>query len=161
MPLGIYGVTKAAVLAISQVAAAELAPLGVRVNALAPIGRTRMMAAAMAGSDVDLDKIMPRDPDYDLYLPDHVARLVLYLVSPLCPFTGRLFGVRADDIYVFDSWSAAHHVGNGKSPWSIEELAAAMNSIPLQEEKQIVGPTGRMAVKSPDDEVLAQLQSAG
>src|ERR1700712_4452433 len=109
-PLGIYGVSKAAVLAITQIAAQELAALGVRVNALAPIARTRMLQAAMG--DRDVSSIMPHDPSYDLYDPDHIARLVLYLVSPLCPFTGRLFGVRADDLYLYDGWTAPHHVSN-------------------------------------------------
>ncbi|MDR2856380.1 MAG: SDR family NAD(P)-dependent oxidoreductase, partial [Novosphingobium sp.] len=76
-PLTVYGVSKAAVLAIVQLAAQELAGLGVRVNALAPVARTRMMAAAIpAADDVALDRIMPCDAGYDLYLPDHVARLV-------------------------------------------------------------------------------------
>lgn len=36
-PLGVYGASKAAVLALTQVAAEELAPLGVRVNGLGPV----------------------------------------------------------------------------------------------------------------------------
>ncbi|MDG2003894.1 MAG: SDR family oxidoreductase, partial [Novosphingobium sp.] len=158
-PLGIYSVTKAAVQGIAQVAAAELAQLGVRVNALAPTGRTRMVAAAMAGSPIDVDQIMPQDPDYDLYKPDHLARLVLYLVSPLCPFTGRMFGARADDIFVYGSWNAAHHVSNRGAAWTTQDLAAAMEAIPLQEDKRLVTPMGAMEVKSPGDQVLAQLQA--
>ena len=160
-PLGIYGITKAAVLAIAQVCAQELAPLGVRVNALCPTARTRMVAAAMAGLPVDVDRIMPRDADYDLFDPSHVARLVLYLVSPLCRFTGRAFGVRADDIYVFDSWDAVHHVDNGRASWSIEALAAALAAVPQQEEKLIVAPLGAMTALTPDDDTLAALRLAG
>jgi NAD(P)-dependent dehydrogenase (short-subunit alcohol dehydrogenase family) len=160
-PLGIYGITKAAVLGLAQVCAQELAPLGVRVNALCPTARTRMVAAAMADQPVDVDRIMPQDADYDLFDPAHVARLVLYLVSPLCPFTGRAFGVRADDVYVFDSWDAVHHVDNGKSPWNPEELAAAMISIPLQENKLILGPMGTMEARVPDDETMATLHAIG
>jgi len=160
-PLGIYGITKAAVLGLAQVCAQELAPLGARVNALCPTARTRMVAAAMAGQPVDIDRIMPLDADYDLFDPAHVARLVLYLVSPLCPFTGRAFGVRADDVYVFDSWDAVHHVDNGQSPWKPEDLAAALESIPLQEEKLILGPMGTMEAKAPDDGTIATLQAIG
>jgi NAD(P)-dependent dehydrogenase (short-subunit alcohol dehydrogenase family) len=161
MPLGIYGITKAAVLAIAQVCAQELAPLGVRVNALCPTARTRMVGAAMAGQPVDVDQIMPRDPDYDLFEPEHVARLVLYLVSPLCPFSGRAFGVRADDIYLYEGWDAAHHASNGGKAWTTEALAQALAGFPLQDHPRIVGPMGSMEARAPDDHFLEQLRAAG
>lgn len=140
-------------------ASLELAVLGVRVNALAPIGRTRMVAAALEGQGVGPEAIMPRDPDCDLYSPEHVASLVLYLVSPLCPFTGRLFGARADDVYVFDSRTASHHVCNGGSAWTMRALADALTAIPLQEGKRILGPMGGVPAKVPDDSTLAELRS--
>jgi NAD(P)-dependent dehydrogenase (short-subunit alcohol dehydrogenase family) len=157
-PLGIYGVSKAAVLALTQVAAEELAPFGVRVNGLAPVARTRMVTAAMAGRAVDPARIMPCDPAYDLFEPDHVARLVLYLVSPLCRFTGRLFGVRADDIYIYNEWDARHHVGNRNQPWNLQSLATALAALPLQERLHLVGPSGSHPVPWPSDETLTQLQ---
>lgn len=157
-PLGLYGVTKAAVLAIAHVAAQELAPLGVRVNSLAPVARTRMMQAAMEGSRANIDAIMPCDPDYDLYHPEHVAQLVLYLVSPLCRFTGRLFGVRADDIFLFDGWDASHHVHNDANVWTTEGLAKALLSLPLQQPTRIIGPKGRHETNCPADGTLADVQ---
>lgn len=160
-PLGMYGISKAAVLGLMQVCAQELAPLGVRVNALCPTARTRMVAAAMAGQPVDVEHIMPRDPDYDLFDPAHVARLVVYLVSPQCRFTGRAFGVRADDIFLYGSWNALHHVGNGGEAWTPEALAAALEALPVQEEVQIVAPAGGMDVKAPSDPVLEALSAGG
>jgi Enoyl-(Acyl carrier protein) reductase len=145
------------VLAITQVAAQELAPLGVRVNALAPVARTRMLGAAMAGRPVDLAGIMPSDPDYDRFQPDHIARLALYLVSPQCRFTGRLFGVRADDIFLYAGWDARHHVNNGGQPWTLETLAAALADMPLQDLLQIVGAAGGLSVPSPSDDILIAL----
>jgi NAD(P)-dependent dehydrogenase (short-subunit alcohol dehydrogenase family) len=160
-PLTVYGVSKAAVLAIVQLAAQELAALGVRVNGLAPVARTRMMAAAMGSNDdALLDRIMPRDAERDLYDPDHVARLVAYLVSPLCRYTGRLFGVRADDIYVYEGWSATHHVGNEGRDWTVEGISAALSAVPVQERPQLVGPKGRHAEASPTDAMLAALAEA-
>ena len=158
-PLSLYGVTKAAVLAIAQVAAQELAPLGVRVNALAPIARTQMLAAAMSGRPVDLDRIMPCDPDYDLYDPAHVARLVLYLVSSLCPYTGRLFGVRADTIYVFEGWDAAHHIDNAGKAWTTETLAAALASVPRQEQTRIISSQGQFSSPCPHDATVNALDA--
>lgn len=159
-PLGLYGVTKAAVLALMQVAAQELAPLGVRANALAPVARTRMMHVAMAGSRSNIDAIMPADPDYDLYQPEHVARLVLWLVSPLCNFTGRLFGVRADDIFLFDGWDASQHLDNGGQPWTPESLTTAFTPISRQTQARIIGPRGRHQVPCPSDAILKLIGDA-
>jgi hypothetical protein len=160
-PLGVYGVSKQAVLAIAQVAAQELAPLGVKVNALGPTARTRMVLAAMHGYRDNIDEVMPRDDDYDLFDPDHVARLMLYLVSPKCRFTGRFFAVRADDVYLYDSWTAAHHVANGKTAWTPDGLAAALDELPIHQATRTVGPTGGHDVPFPGEAVLAQLVQAG
>ena len=156
-PLGIYGVSKAAVLAIAQVAAQELAPLGVRVNALGPTARTRMVTAAMHGYRDNIDEIMPLNADYDLFDPDHVARLMLYLVSPQCAFTGRFLAVRADDVFLFDSWTGTHHVANGGKAWSQEGLAQAIERLPGQQATRSVGPSGGYDTPFPPDAVLAQL----
>lgn len=160
-PLGIYGISKQAVLAISQVAAQELAPLGVRVNALGPTARTRMVLAAMHGYRDNIEEIMPHDADYDLFDPDHIARVMLYLVSPLCAFTGRFFAVRADDVYLYDSWTAAHHVANCRKAWNLENLADALNALPIHQMTRTVGPMGGHDVPFPGEGVMAQLAQAG
>lgn len=160
-PLGVYSISKQAVLAIAQVAAQELAPLGVRVNALGPTARTRMVLAAMHGYRDNIDEVMPRDEDYDLFDPDHVARVMLYLVSPQCRFTGRFFAVRADDVFLYDSWTAAHHVANRKTAWSEDELAAALAALPVHQATRTVGPMGGHDVPFPGEAVLAQLAQAG
>lgn len=159
-PLGIYGVSKAAVLAIAQVAAEELASLGVRVNALGPTARTRMVTAAMHGYRDNIDEIMPLHADYDLFDPDHVARLMLYLVSPECTFTGRFFAVRADDVYLFDSWTGTYHVANGGKAWTHEGLARALDPLPGQQATVRVGPGGGMEMPFPSDAMLEQLRAA-
>ncbi len=108
-----YVASKAAVAAITASAATELAHLGVRVNALAPMARSRMTDAVPR-----LDTIM-RAPEtgFDRMAPDNVARLMLYLASPDCRFTGRVFGVDGDDIYLFEGMSAETRVSNGGAAW--------------------------------------------
>lgn len=161
IPLGIYGASKAAVLAMMQVAAQELAPLGVRVNSLGPTARTRMVTAAMHGYQADIDKIMPHDAEYDRFDPDHVARVMLYLVSPQCAFTGRFLAVRGDDVVLFDSWTGAHSIDNGGIAWSQEGLAAALSSLPPHQMVTTVGPMGGLAMPFPGDRLIEQLRAAG
>lgn len=152
-PIGLYSASKAAVLALTQVAAAELAPLGVRVNALAPIARTRMV-----GEAANAAQIMPSDPDFDRFLPEHVAQMVLYLVSPLCRFTGRLFGARGDDAFLYSEWDARFHSNNGRRQWTPEALAAAFAAAPLQDQRRTLGPRSSLEPDpSPTDATLAAL----
>jgi NAD(P)-dependent dehydrogenase (short-subunit alcohol dehydrogenase family) len=155
-PIGLYSASKAAVLALTQVAASELAVLGVRVNALAPIARTRMV-----GTATNALKTMPRDPEFDRFLPEHVAQMVLYLVSPLCPFTGRLFGARGDDAVLFSEWDAAYHANNARRQWTPETLALAFKDVPLQDQRRTFAPHGSMAPEpSPTDATLTMLLRA-
>jgi len=153
-PIGLYSASKAAVLALTQVAASELAGLGVRVNALAPIARTRMV-----GTATNALKTMPVDPEFDRFLPEHVAQMVLYLVSPLCKFTGRLFGAKGDEAVLYAEWDAAFHTNNARRQWTPETLALAFRDAPLQDQRSTFAPHGSMAPEpSPTDETLASLQ---
>ncbi|MFJ8583236.1 SDR family oxidoreductase [Streptomyces sp. NPDC093595] len=95
-----YAAAKAGVLALTLVAAAELARYGVQVNAVAPAARTRMtertFAAAMAA---------PADGGFDAMAPGNVSPLVVWLGSTACEgVTGRVFEAEAGRITVMDGW---------------------------------------------------------
>jgi NAD(P)-dependent dehydrogenase (short-subunit alcohol dehydrogenase family) len=152
-PIGVYSATKAAVLALTQVAAIELAELGVRVNALAPIARTRMV-----GEVADAELIMPKSPDFDTFLPGHVAEMVHYLVSPLCPFTGRVFGIQGDNAFLLSEWDARHRVNNAGKSWTAEALAARFAEFPLQDQRYMVTPDPVFPSPSPPDATLNALR---
>jgi len=49
---------------------------------------------------------------FDRMAPDNVSRLMLYLASPNCRFTGRIFGVDGDDIDLFEGMGAETHASN-------------------------------------------------
>ncbi|MGW5674294.1 SDR family oxidoreductase [Streptomyces sp. NPDC003860] len=85
-----YAAAKAGVVALTLVAAAELARYGVRVNAIAPAARTRMTE----GVFTDLAA-----------LPDDVSPLVVWLGSAASDgVTGRVFESEGGRLTVMEGW---------------------------------------------------------
>lgn len=150
-----YCAAKAAIVAMSQVAALELAPLGVRVNAIAPMARTRMLEGAPQEM---LDLMAPRE-GFDPNLPEHVSQLVLYLASPQCRFTGRVFGGWGDQVFLFEEWDAAFHVSNEGVKWTPQTLSAALADLPVSDHRRMLYPGGRLDSEMPPADVLAALNS--
>ena len=149
-----YSTAKAGVAGITVATAPTLAPLGVRVNAIAPIGRSRLTDGA--GTVAHL-MAPPSDGGFDRFHPSHVAPLVVYLASGSCRFTGRLFGIEGDDVFLFSGWSADGHASNNGATWSQEGLAAALEPMPAQDELWVLWPGGRTLAKIPADASLAAL----
>ena len=82
----LYGTTKAGLVQFTRAAAAELAPLGVRVVSLAP-GRTVTPMTAQALDDPDYRaESIARIPARRLGEADEMARLALFLASPLAGY---------------------------------------------------------------------------
>ena len=148
-----YGAAKAGVAALTQAAAIELADLGVRANAITPIARTRMVEGTP-----DLLALLVADEKFDRYLPERAAPLVVYLASPLCKFTGRLFGIEGDDVYLWGEWSAEHHANNHGAQWTPAQLAEALEPFPAQDRRWMLQPGGRIENLSPPDETLDALK---
>jgi NAD(P)-dependent dehydrogenase (short-subunit alcohol dehydrogenase family) len=87
---GVYGMTKAAVVSLTQTLAVELAPSGIRVNAIAPgLVDTRFAAAIVANADlIEMEK--QRTPQRRYAQPDEIAGAALYLASDAASFlTGQ------------------------------------------------------------------------
>jgi NAD(P)-dependent dehydrogenase (short-subunit alcohol dehydrogenase family) len=151
-----YNAAKAGIAALTQTHAQELAALGVRVNAIAPAARTRMVL-----SSPDVDKLMPQTNGFDRHLPEHVSPLVVYLASALCVFTGRIFAVEGGDVALYQPWHAEHLASAGDATWDVEELSRALGELPVQTDIQAFYPGGRIKTKSPANFVLKALRGAG
>jgi methylmalonyl-CoA mutase cobalamin-binding domain/chain len=91
-----YSAAKAAIAALTLVAAAELERYGVTVNAVAPAARTRM--TAWMGE-------APDDEAADPYAAAHVAPVVAWLVSGAARHvSGRVLEVGGDRIAIAEGW---------------------------------------------------------
>ncbi|QIS09149.1 SDR family oxidoreductase [Nocardia arthritidis] len=121
-----YGAAKAGIAALTLVAADELARYGVRVNAIAPIARTRLtlatpgMGEMMAAEAEDVE-----DGGFDAFSPANIAPLVAYLATDKCPVTGKVFAVQGGAISELAGWHDVKTIETD-GPWSIDDIAARL-----------------------------------
>lgn len=118
-----YGAAKAGIATLSMIAAAELGRYGVRVNCIAPAGRTRLTEDVPGMEDMVR---RPDDPEaFDRWDPANVAPVVAYLVGPDCPLTGQTFFVHGGRIQIFRPWWPGPSLVRDQR-WTIDELAAEL-----------------------------------
>ncbi|UTI63689.1 SDR family oxidoreductase [Paraconexibacter antarcticus] len=121
---GNYGAAKAGITALTLVAAQELERYGVRVNAIAPVARTRLtlatpgMGAIFAAGVTDAT-------GHDLFDPSNISPLVAYLAAADCPITGQVFAVQGGAIQTLGGWSVERTIET-EGPWRIEDIAARL-----------------------------------
>ncbi|MGV9244050.1 SDR family oxidoreductase [Streptomyces sp. NPDC003710] len=94
-----YSAAKAGIVALTLVAAAELARYGVQVNALAPAARTRMTERTFA------ETMSAPASGFDAMAPENVSPLVVWLGSAASAgVTGRVFEAEGGRITVMEGW---------------------------------------------------------
>ncbi len=84
---GIYSITKAAVISMTQAFAKELAPQKVRVNALLPGFTDTRFASALTQNEHIVKEVLRHVPQGRIAQPEEMAGAVLYLVSDLASYT--------------------------------------------------------------------------
>ena len=82
---GAYAASKAAVLALSRVAAVELGPLGIRVNAICPSSVDTPMLWAQDNGEAEAALSRAASPLGTLASAGHVAALAHFLLADDCP----------------------------------------------------------------------------
>ncbi|MEX3654723.1 SDR family oxidoreductase [Mycolicibacterium fortuitum] len=117
-----YGAAKAGIAAMTLVAAEELERYGVRVNAIAPIARTRLTLAT-PGMGALMGE--PEEGEVDLFSPANISPLVGYLASEKCPVTGKVFAVQGGAISELGGW---HDVKTIETDglWEIDDIAVRL-----------------------------------
>ncbi|MDX3244363.1 SDR family oxidoreductase [Streptomyces sp. ME18-1-4] len=120
---GNYSAAKAGIVALTLVAAAELARYGVQANAIAPAARTRMTERTFAGT------MTAPETGFDAMAPDNVSPLVVWLGSAASEgVTGRVFEAEAGRITVMDGWRAGPTADKG-ARWDPAEAGTAVRKL--------------------------------
>lgn len=91
---GVYAMTKAAVVSMTQTLAYELGPSGIRVNAIAPGLVKTKFASALIDNDDIRERIVAKTPLGRVGVPEEISGAALYLASDAAAFvTGHVLVV--------------------------------------------------------------------
>ncbi|WP_326955710.1 SDR family oxidoreductase [Amycolatopsis sp. NBC_01286] len=118
-----YGAAKAGIAAMTLVAAAELERYGVRVNAIAPIARTRLTLATPGMGAIFAAPVS--EGEFDAFSPANISPLVAYLATEKCALTGKVFAVQGGAISELAGWHDVKVIET-EGPWGIDDIAARL-----------------------------------
>ncbi|CAM2840586.1 SDR family oxidoreductase [Skermania piniformis] len=118
-----YGAAKAGIAALTLVAAEELERYGVRVNAIAPIARTRLTLAT-PGMGALFAQEVP-DGEFDAFSPANISPVVAYLATEKCPINGKVFAVQGGAISELGGWHDVKTIETDGA-WAIDDIAGRL-----------------------------------
>ncbi|AHH15901.1 short chain dehydrogenase/reductase family protein [Nocardia nova SH22a] len=118
-----YGAAKAGIAALTLVAAEELERYGVRVNAIAPMARTRLTLATPGMGAIFAAEVA--EGEFDSFSPANISPLVAYLSTDKCPLTGKVFAVQGGAISELGGWHDVKTIETD-GPWLIDDIAARL-----------------------------------
>ncbi|MGP4030143.1 SDR family oxidoreductase [Actinomadura sp. 3N407] len=131
-----YGAAKAGVAAFTVIGAMETARYGVRMNAIAPVGRTRLTMATPG-----MEAMAPADNgSFDFHHPGNISPLVAYLATAGCPVSGGVFHVAGNQVGLFGGWELEATVET-EGRWEIADLEEAIPRL-------CRGKTGMVSVRT-------------
>jgi NAD(P)-dependent dehydrogenase (short-subunit alcohol dehydrogenase family) len=117
-----YGSAKAGIAAMTLIAAEELERYGVRVNAIAPIARTRLTLATPGMGSLMSE---PDEDELDLFSPANISPLVAYLATEKCPITGKVYAVQGGAISALSGWHDTDTIETDGA-WLIDDIASRL-----------------------------------
>ncbi len=123
-----YGSAKAAIAALTIITSLEMARYGVRANAIAPGGMTRMSGAVV--KDMELKE--PEEyTEFNPMNPGNSAPMVAWLASDQAlHVTGQVFRAVGSSIAYYQPWTLGASIETPKEPakWNPAEIGPAVNA---------------------------------
>ena len=121
-----YGAAKSGLATFTEIAAKELARYDVRVNAIAPVARTRL---TLSTPGLEERIAAPANPDaFDEWDPANISPLVAWLSTEECHVSGRVFLVKGGQIGVFTPWAIEEEITQSQR-WTLDQLDARMGTM--------------------------------
>ena len=111
-----YASAKLGVVGLSRVVAMEGAKYGVRSNAVSPSARTRIETSLKP----------PPAGVFDVFDPDNVSPLIVWLARDDCPATNQVFQAYGDRVEIVGPSKIAVDVRCGNKAWTVEALDRAL-----------------------------------
>jgi len=119
-----YGAAKAGIAALTLVAAEELDRYGVRVNAIAPVARTRLTLATPGMGAIFAEEVP--EGEFDAFSPANIAPVMAYLADEKCTLTGKVLAVQGGAIQLLQGWSIVETVETD-GPWVADQLPGLLD----------------------------------
>jgi NAD(P)-dependent dehydrogenase (short-subunit alcohol dehydrogenase family) len=126
-----YAAAKAGIAAMTIVLARELERIGVRVNALAPVARTRL-TEAVAG-----DFMTAKEGEFDRFAPENISAVACWLASDLSEgVTGQVVKVMGGQVQLLRGWRPITEATDDK-PWTMEAISSAASILFAKTDKGV------------------------
>ena len=118
-----YAAAKAGIASMTIVLARELDRIGVRVNAIAPVARTRLTEDLAGGA------MEAKDGGFDAFAPENAAAGAVWLASPLADgITGQVLKIQGGVAQIMGGWRPVTEVTDDQ-PWSVATLAERRDAL--------------------------------
>jgi NAD(P)-dependent dehydrogenase (short-subunit alcohol dehydrogenase family) len=120
-----YASAKAGIAAMTIVLARELERIGVRVNAICPVARTRLTEEVPGASDY----MAAKESEFDRFAPENAAAAACWLASDLAaPISGQVVKVQGGVVQLVQGWHPVTEATDEKA-WTIESLDARRSEL--------------------------------
>jgi NAD(P)-dependent dehydrogenase (short-subunit alcohol dehydrogenase family) len=118
-----YAAAKASIASMTIVMARELERIGVRVNGICPVARTRL-TEQVAG-----DFMAAKEGEFDRFAPENVSAVVGWLASDLSSgVTGQILKVMGGHVQLLRGWRPVSEATDDK-PWTIDAIDGVATSL--------------------------------
>jgi NAD(P)-dependent dehydrogenase (short-subunit alcohol dehydrogenase family) len=118
-----YAAAKAGIASLTIVMARELERIGVRVNAICPVARTRL-TEAVAG-----DFMQAKEGEFDRFAPENISAVVAWLASDRAAgVTGQVLKVTGGQVQLLRGWRPVSEATDDK-PWTIDAVDGAAEEL--------------------------------